>query len=119
MSIHYNPKLKALARQLRRNSTLAEVLLWQRLKDLQFHGLDFHRQKPIDEYIVDFYCSNLNLVIEIDGSSHNTKLDEDRIRQERLEELGLTVIRFLDYDVRKNIDSVLKAIEIKFGLVWG
>ena len=116
MAIHYNPKLKALARELRKHSTLAEVLLWQRLKDRQFHGLDFHRQKPIDEFIVDFYCSKLKLVIEIDGVSHDTKLEQDAARQARLEALGLTVLRFLDSEVKTNLEGVLKALELWFGL---
>jgi len=68
--IPYNPKLKNLARQLRNNSTLAEVLLWRELKGEKILGFDFHRQKPIDEYIVDFLCSELSLVIEIDEVSH-------------------------------------------------
>lgn len=113
MTIHYNPKLKALASSLRKHSTLAEVILWQRLKDRQFHGFDFHRQKPIDEYIVDFYCSKLKLVIEIDGSSHDGKLEKDAERQRRLEGLGLTVLQFLDFEVKANLDGVLKALEKK------
>ncbi len=67
MKIRYNPKLKALARELRKNSTLSEVLLWNHLKGGQMKGYQFMRQKPIDDYIVDFYCSKLTLIIEIDG----------------------------------------------------
>jgi very-short-patch-repair endonuclease len=62
--IPYNHKLKQLARNLRNNSTLAEVLLWRELKGKQVRGYDFHRQKPIDKYIVDFYCPDLLLAIE-------------------------------------------------------
>lgn len=54
--IYYNPKLKQLARKLRNNSTLSEILLWKYLKEKQMMGYDFHRQKPLDEYIVDFFC---------------------------------------------------------------
>ncbi|MBW7996972.1 MAG: endonuclease domain-containing protein [Candidatus Glassbacteria bacterium] len=116
MKIHYNPKLKQFARELRKNSTLAEVLLWQRLRNKQFHGLDFHRQKPIDEYVVDFFCPKLKLVIEVDGHSHDLKQAEDEKRQSRLEALGFMVVRLLDSDVKTNLDGVLKALEKKFEL---
>jgi very-short-patch-repair endonuclease len=116
MKIHYNPKLKKLARELRKNSTLAEVLLWQRLRNKQFHSLDFHRQKPIDEYIVDFFCPKLKLIVEIDGDSHDFKQSEDAKRQARLEDFGLTVIRFLDSEVKTNLDGILRDLENKFNL---
>lgn len=75
MKIYYNPKLKKLARELRNNSTLSEVLLWNQLKTRKMGGYQFMRQKPISEYIVDFFCNRLKLVIEIDGESHTlTKL---------------------------------------------
>ena len=66
----YNPALKDKARELRNNSTKTEILLWTFLKGRQLRGFDFHRQRPIDEYIVDFFCSELMLAIEIDGVSH-------------------------------------------------
>ena len=116
MRIHYNPKLKPLARELRKNCTLSEVLLWKKLRNKKFHNLDFHRQKPIDEYIVDFYCPRLKLVIEIDGSSHDLKLDEDATRQTRLVELGLTVVRYLDADVKNNVEDILRDLENRFNL---
>ena len=75
--IPYDPKLKQLARELRNKSTLAEVLLWKHLKGKQIQGYDFHRQKPLDQYIVDFFCSELMLAIEIDGDSHDYKERED------------------------------------------
>ena len=75
------------------------------------HGYDFHRQKPIDNYIVDFFCHKLKLIIEIDGESHNNKSDEDMERQKRLETIGLHVLRFLDSDVKNNMKGVLEAIE--------
>ena len=67
--IPYNPKLKLLARELRKNSTLSEVLLWQNIKQ-RGYGVQFHRQVPMLDYIVDFYCHEIGLAIEIDGSSH-------------------------------------------------
>ena len=69
------------------------------------------RQKPIDNYIVDFYCSKLKLAIEIDGESHSERSKEYQIRQRRLESLGLSFWRFYDSDVKKNLDGVLITIE--------
>ena len=112
MKIYYNKKLKTLSRVLRKNSTLSEVLLWNQLKGKKLKGYRFMRQKPIGDYIVDFYCSKLKLVIEIDGITHNDKLDLDKIRQEKLESLGLNVIRFNDIDIKKNLAGVLENIEM-------
>jgi very-short-patch-repair endonuclease len=88
--------------------TLSEILLWQQIKGKQLLGYDFHRQKPIDEYVVDFYCPRLKLVLEIDGDSHEEKEEADRIRQEKLESLGLTVMRFWDWDVKSNVDGIVE-----------
>ncbi|MEL6488897.1 MAG: DUF559 domain-containing protein [Cyanobacteria bacterium J06621_3] len=71
--VHYNPKLKQRSRQLRNEMTQGEVLLWQRLKKSQMMGYDFDRQKPIDQFIVDFYCKSLALAIEVDGSVHDSQ----------------------------------------------
>ena len=109
--IHYNPKLKELARKLRKNSTLSEVIMWSHLKGKQMLGYDFHRQKPLDNYIVDFYCSELSLAIEIDGESHDAKGEDDLKRQKRLESLGVSFLRFYDRDVKENVEGVLGAIE--------
>jgi very-short-patch-repair endonuclease len=109
--ITYNPKLKQIARTLRNNMTLGEILLWKELKGKKLSGYDFHRQKPIDEYIVDFYCPRLKLVVEIDGDSHDGKEAADKIRQDRLESLGLTVMRFWDADVKSNVDGIVEQIK--------
>ena len=109
--IPYNAKLKTLARELRNRSILAEVLLWNRLKNGAMLGYDFHRQRPIDEYIVDFYCPELMLAIEIDGNSHGLKGPNDVDRQCRLESLGVRFIRFDDRMVKKEMPSVLSSIE--------
>jgi len=74
--IPYNPKLKEVARKLRKQGILSEVLLWNELKGKKL-GYDFHRQKPINDYVVDFYCAELDLVIEIDGDWHSDKFDDD------------------------------------------
>ena len=110
--IPYNPKLVSLAKKLRKNMTLSEVLLWQELKGKQMLGYDFDRQRPIDEYIVDFYCKELQLAIEIDGESHSTEkvAKNDIIRQRRLEELGVNVLRFDDLEVKTEMKYVLNAI---------
>jgi very-short-patch-repair endonuclease len=110
--IPYNPKLKQFARQLRKNSTLSEVLLWKLIKGKSL-GYEFHRQVPLDEYIVDFYCHELVLAIEVDGNSHEYKYEQDLSRQGKLEELGVTFIRFNDADVKRDIDSVIRAIQEK------
>lgn len=109
--IPYNRNLKELARQLRKNSTLSEVLLWKYLNGKQMLCYDFDRQKPIDDYIVDFFCSKLMLAIEIDGDTHNYKIEEDIMRQERLESLGIRFLRFTDKDVKQNIEGVVTTIE--------
>ena len=76
-------------------------------------GYTFNRQKPLGKYIVDFYCKPLNLVIEVDGGYHEEELQKikDKERQQILEDMGLNFLRFSDREVRKNIDSVVKAIE--------
>lgn len=111
--IPYNLKLKEIARTLRKNSTFGEILLWKKLRNKQLLGYDFHRQKPIDQFIVDFYCSELLLAIEIDGGSHNSDeaREKDDARQKHLELLGVNFLRFNEQDVRKNIDYVLEVIE--------
>lgn len=109
--IKYNPKLKQRARELRNNSTLSEIKLWKLLRAGKMLGYTFNRQKPLDEYIVDFYCKKLNLIIEVDGDSHNDKIEYDEQRQKKLETFGLSVIRFYDSDVLENEDGVLYEIE--------
>ncbi|MBI5739397.1 MAG: endonuclease domain-containing protein [Nitrospirae bacterium] len=111
MKIQYDPKLKHRSRELRKQGVFSEVLLWTYLKGRQMLGHQFMRQKPVGNYIVDFYCSKLQLVIEIDGESHNGRFDYDVDRQQFLESLGLTVLRFNDVDVKRDLESVVMAIE--------
>ena len=109
--IPYDPKLKELARKLRNDSTFTEILLWNYLKKRQMRDYDFDRQKPIDNYIVDFYCKALKLAIEIDGESHYGKEKKDAGRDKRLKQLGITVLRFDDLDVRYKLEKVIEKIE--------
>lgn len=74
-------------------------------------GFDFHRQKPLDNFIVDFFCNELMLAIEIDGDSHIGKEKYDKDRQVRLEKLGVNFLRFADIDVKENMNGVLQTIE--------
>ena len=74
-------------------------------------GYDFHRQKPLDEYIVDFFCNELMLAIEVDGESHYGNEENDIIRQRKLESLGIKYLRFDDLEVKYNLDGVVKEIE--------
>ncbi|PCJ26603.1 MAG: DNA methylase [Flavobacteriales bacterium] len=111
--IPYNSKLKELARKLRNNSTKSEIRLWQQLKRKQLFGYDFHRQKPLLNYIADFYCYELKLVIELDGYTHQFEevVIKDELKQKELEEIGLTVLRFDDNEVMKDINNVLRTLE--------
>jgi very-short-patch-repair endonuclease len=111
--IPYNPKLTALAKKLRNESTETEIYLWLKLKGKQMYGYDFHRQKPIDNYILDFFCYDLLLGIEVDGYSHEIVevYNKDRIKEKRMNELGITILRFSDLEVLKDMENVIRAIE--------
>ena len=106
----YKPHLKEIAKQLRQNMTLSEVLLWNELKQKKIQGYDFDRQKPILNYIVDFYCKDLKLAIEIDGNSHDNNFENDLIRQKEIECLGVSFIRFTDISVKTNIQNCIAEI---------
>ncbi|MEQ1319919.1 endonuclease domain-containing protein [Acinetobacter guillouiae] len=108
----YNKNLKQLSRDLRNNMTDAELLLWSKLRRKQILGLQFYRQKPILNYIVDFYCPAINLVIECDGGQHYTDegLEADRIRDEALTQQGLVILRFDNEKILLEIDSVISKV---------
>ena len=108
----YNKNLKEFSRRLRNNSTFSEILLWQELRAGQMSGFKFNRQKPLGNYIVDFYCKKLDLVIEIDGDSHwhDQAPINDWKRQKILSEMGLYFLRFDDLDVKQNMAYVLGEI---------
>lgn len=115
--IPYNQDLKKRSRDLRKNMTDAERKLWSVIRMKQINGLPFYRQKPIGNYIVDFYCPAAKLVIEVDGGQHYEEKNAgyDRRRDEFLKSQGLSVIRFANLDVLKNIDGVVQAISGKIG----
>ncbi|GEM_PF-334045 len=107
----YNPKLKEAARRLRKNLTPAEKKIWYGyFRDFEYPVL---RQRPIDNYIVDFYCPEYRIIVEIDGDSHFTDdgkgYDEERTKI--LEQYGLRIIRFINEDVLQNLESVVYRIE--------
>ena len=109
----YNKNLKYNARQLRNNMTEAEQKLWLRLRQKQILGLQFYRQKPILNFIVDFYCPAASLIIECDGSQHlNEKgLQYDLLRDQALTQLNLTVLRFNNLQILHELDAVIQTIE--------
>ena len=108
----YEKHLTALARANRKNPTPAETLIWQKvLRSKQFDRYKFHRQKPIGPYIVDFYCSELHLVIEIDGDSHAEQLDYDAKRTAFLESHGLRVLRYANRDILNNLPGVYEHLQ--------
>ena len=109
----YNPNLKEKSRILRKAGNLSEVLLWMKLRADSFLGYSFYRQKPILNYIVDFYCKELNLVIEIDGASHNNneQAEYDKERDRQMKVLGLSVLRIRDEEVKNDMPNVLRKIE--------
>jgi very-short-patch-repair endonuclease len=105
-----HPNILRRARNLRNDQTSAETKLWTILRNRQLDGIKFRRQKPIGHYIVDFYCSDAKLVIEIDGDTHAGREDYDAKRTKWIESEGYKVIRFTNEDVSSNLDSVVMEI---------
>ena len=96
--------------KLRRNMTSSEELLWNKLKGKQILSVRFRRQHPISKYIVDFYCHEAKLVVELDGKIHLAKKESDRERTKEIEDLGLRIIRFSNEEVEESIDNVVAEI---------
>lgn len=110
--IPYDHSLVEKVRENRKNPTPAEKKMWYEiLSRKSFHRLKFTKQKPLDQYIADFYCAELKLVIEIDGDSHAEQLEYDRKRTERLEKYGIHVMRYSNHDVMNNIEGVHQDLE--------
>jgi very-short-patch-repair endonuclease len=107
-----NPRLLSFARNMRHEPTDAEKKLWSRLRDRRLGGFKFRRQVPFGGYILDFFCQEVMLAVELDGGQHNDLEGEhrDKGRDEALRKLGVEVIRFWDPDVLKDTDPVCEAI---------
>jgi len=105
-NINYFPDLVVIAKRNRRKPTLAEDIIWQKLLRYQKMGYKFTRQKPINRFILDFYCSELNLAIEIDGDSHIKKKSNDELRDKFLFQIGITTIRFSNEEIINNLEGV-------------
>ena len=112
----YNKKLKNLARANRRTGNLSEALLWNELKQSKL-GVRFTKQKVIGDYIADFYCHEKNMVIEIDGWSHDNKYEYDQARDEYMKSLGIHVLRISDKDVKQDMSNVLIWIKRHIDLI--
>lgn len=112
MPLKYNQKLKRWSRRLRGGQTEAEKLLWSKIRKKQIKDAQFNRQKPIGNYIVDFYCDKAKLIIEIDGGQHyeGKGILQDKNREKYFNGLGLEVIRFTNLDVLKNVTNVVEEI---------
>lgn len=106
----YDHRLIERAREMRNNPTKSESVLWQHLKGKQVLGIDFHRQKPIAHFIVDFYAPSVLLIIEVDGDVHKSQKEEDEARQKILESLGLNILRFTDKEVLEETGEVIRTI---------
>ncbi|WP_289501032.1 endonuclease domain-containing protein [Gloeocapsopsis sp. IPPAS B-1203] len=104
------PRIVAAARHLRQNLTPTEKILWQALRNRQLKGLRFRCQHAVCSFIVDFYCAECRLVVELDGEIHNQQLDYDNARTEQLQRFGLRVIRFRNQEVMTNLEWVLQQI---------
>ena len=105
-----DPSFKTRRRTLRRKQTDAESKLWQRLRNKQVHGLKFYRQYSVGSYILDFYCPQRLLAIELDGSQHLAAKEQDEDRTDYLQGLGIRVIRFWDHEVLQETDVVMEVI---------
>lgn len=110
--LNYNNNLRQPARTLRNSQTPAEQILWGKLRRKQINGLQFYRQRPIANFIVDFYCPSAKLIIELDGNHHHqsNQLVADQERTQQLEALGLRVIRFTNQQILAELDTTLTQI---------
>lgn len=108
----YNKNLKTFGRNLRKNLTSAEKLLWDKVRKKQILGVQFYRQKPIYNYIADFYAPSVNLIIELDGQHHeiNENKLNDKVRDTTLSQLNLTILRLNNQQIHFNIENVVEYI---------
>jgi very-short-patch-repair endonuclease len=109
---HYKAHLKTNARTLRKNMTDSELKLWSRIRRKQMFGLQFYRQRPIGNYIVDFYCPRAELVLEVDGSRHMNEsvIKKDNHRSGYLKQQGIEVLRFDNLQILNQLDAVIEKV---------
>jgi very-short-patch-repair endonuclease len=108
----YNKRLQPFANKLRKEMTKGEACLWKYvLRAGRMKGYQFRRQRPVLDFIADFMCKELRLVIEVDGITHDNKLEKDNHRDDKLRQAGFYVYRFTDEEVLTNIEGVMMAIE--------
>jgi very-short-patch-repair endonuclease len=105
------PDILEAARILRKNMTIPEKLLWEKLKGKQICGARFRRQHPIDIFIVDFYCHQVRLVVEIDGEIHDPQEEYDDGRSAEMEKFGIKIIRFKNNEIETDIEKVVTEIK--------
>jgi len=111
-NVNYLKELRELAKNNRKKPTTGEEIIWKEILMKRKIGYKFLRQKPVNRFILDFYCSELNLAIEIDGNSHNKKKNYDNARDLFLNQIGIKTIRFSNDEVIDNIENVKKKIMI-------
>jgi len=104
------PQGKSVSRKLRHEPTTAEVILWYNVRRRQVEGARFRRQHPIGTYVVDFFCTELGLAIEVDGATHLDRERQDEKRQAKLESMGVTLLRFRDEEVLHGLGGVLETV---------
>jgi len=110
-NVNYYKELKELSRRNRNKPTESEEIIWKEVLMKKKTGFRFLRQKPINRFILDFYCSELNLAIEIDGSSHDAKKGVDRERDLFMQQIGIKTIRFSNNEVLNEINKVKRTLE--------
>lgn len=112
MRYQYNQILKTNARNLRKNQTDVERLLWSHLRNRQLFEFKFRRQFPVGKYILDFYCPEKSIAIELDGGQHNTDIHRvrDQKRDEFLAQMKISVVRFWNNEILENMDGVIEKI---------
>jgi len=110
MKVHNNTKLFERRKELRRNSTSQEEILWNELRNSKL-GFRFRRQHSVGGYILDFYCFSKRLIIEVDGGSHNSNKEYDAVRDKFFTDLGYKILRFKNKDVENNLSKVLSKIK--------
>jgi very-short-patch-repair endonuclease len=110
----FKVKMHDLAVELRKEHTRSEDMLWQALRRKQLEGRKFRRQNPIGAFVVDFYCPEEQLVVEVDGGIHDTQIEADKLRQEIIESLGIRFVRVHAEEVENNLPALLNKIRSAF-----